>query len=176
MLQAKKLLYIASLLSMSAVASAETITGTFNVVLNLQNVCVVKNVKSTEGTDFGTLEFDAPAGLTVDVTSSLDVKAGSGIEITCAKDQNYHIALGPGQNASSQSRQLKGPNGELIPYGLYRDGNHSTAWGNGTFGARVDSQGTGNAQNWTVYGQIPKTTTIYPSGLYADTVEVEIGW
>jgi spore coat protein U-like protein len=178
MLYPKKFVCMMSLLGVSAFASADTmtVTGTINVVLNLQNVCVVSNVKSQGNTDFGTLNFGSPGSLAANVDAVLDISSNAGVQVTCSKDQNYHIALGPGQNASSESRQLKGPKGDLIPYALYRDSSRSSFWGNGTFGARVDTQGTGNAQTWPIYGRIPGTPTMYPSGSYSDKVEVEIGW
>lgn len=184
MLKLKKMVCIASLVGLSAGASAATTTakGFIDVTLNLQNACVVAGGSPSTADanliNFGKLDFGSPTTLSANVDAVLNVAGTSGIQMQCSSGQNYTIALDGGINTASgdTTRYLKSTSGVKIPYVLYSDSARQIAWGSGSFGASVTKSGDGTVQSYPVYGRIPLQTILYASGTYTDRVGVTITW
>ena len=105
------------------------------------------------------------------------VTAQSNVNVVCPVGFSYEVGLDNGQNApgATTSRAMAGGlPADTLDYELFTTVGLATVWGD-TFG--VDTQsGLGdfpNAQNFTVFGQIPALQTSNP-GTYADIVTTTI--
>ena len=141
---------------------AATSTATMPVTITIQNACNVAAVAPTT-LNFGT---QGPLLAAVNNTSTLTV--------TCTSGAPYNIGLdggGAGAGAINGRRMINGTN--QVTYQLYSDTNRTTVWGNTIGTNTVTSTGTGTAQTFTVYGQVPAQSTP-PAGVYNDTVNVTV--
>jgi spore coat protein U-like protein len=102
------------------------------------------------------------------------VLATSTITVTCALADTFTIGLDDGSNASGAQRRmarLLAPV-EFLNYNLFRDAARTLVWRD-TGPTRVSGIGTGAAQVFTVYGQLPGAQVV-ALGAYADTVTVVV--
>jgi spore coat protein U-like protein len=141
--------------------AATTATSQFNVTMSITSQCVIANATNMA---FPTTGLLASA---VNQTSSFDV--------TCTNATPYTVGLDSGANSSSGQRRMKGgvSNTEFISYNLFSDAARSVAWGN-VSGAWVSGTGSGGAQSYTVYGQVPSQTTPSAASNYLDTVTITV--
>jgi spore coat protein U-like protein len=96
----------------------------------------------------------------------------STIQVSCVSGTSYKVGLDDGAHYSAPDRRMQGPGG-YISYALYRDSGRSQLWGDASGANAASGTGTGNPQNYTVYGRVPPQTT--PSaGTYQDTVTVNV--
>jgi len=137
--------------------AATTKTSTFQVTANVQAVCQI----SSSNLDFGNY-------------SGAQLTANSTISVTCTQNQGYDVGLNGGSGAQSvTARKMTGPGGTVLGYGLYRDANYTSNWGN-TIGSDVmHGNGSGSAQSLTVYGKLPANQLVTP-GAYSDTITATI--
>ncbi|SRR5579885_1218948 len=143
-------------------AQAATSTATMPVTITIQNACNVSSVAPT-ALNFGT---QGPLVNPVNQTST--------ITVTCTKNAPYNIGLDAGANGGGNVNNRAMNNGaNLVTYQLYSDSGRNTVWGNTIGTNTVASSGTGSAQAFTVYGQVPAQTTP-PAGVYNDTVNVTV--
>jgi len=156
----KRILFCASALLLGAnAANAATATGAFNVTLTLNAQCTVSNANNLT---FGTV------GLL-----SGPVNQTSTFQVTCTNATPYTVGLNAGQYPSGAQRQmLNASTTQYVAYNLYQDSAYSTPWGNAS-GVWESGTGTGAAQSFTVYGQVPAQTTP-PPGTYSDTVTITV--
>jgi spore coat protein U-like protein len=104
------------------------------------------------------------------------IPATGTITATCTYGDSYTLALNKGttSGASLSNRLMAGSGSATVQYQLYTNSGHSTVWGDGTSGTSTSGgTGTGSAQNYTVYGQVPAQTTPAPN-TYSDTITVTI--
>lgn len=108
-------------------------------------------------------------GSTVDVTGSVTVVCPQGI----AYNIGLNAGMGPG--ATVYSRMMTGGNGgqSSLGYMLYSNASYTSVWGNTSGTGWVTGTGTGSAQTYTIYGQIPAHETS-PLGSYTDTITASI--
>lgn len=157
---------LGAIASSTAYAPAATTTYTLNVTASVSASCTLSAVAVA----FGTLSTSANTNATGSVT------------VNCTPGDALTIAIGGGANASSGQRRIaNGSN--YANYNLYQPvaaGNAEAipvvAWGDGgvtATGAAFTTTGTGAAQVFNVYGQVPSGQTLY-SGSYTDAVTVTL--
>ena len=139
-------------------AAAATATTTFAVSATVTANCTV----SASGLNFGTYSGAVTNGTTT-------------ITTTCSNGSAYTIGLdaGTATGATVTTRKMKGPGTNLLGYGLFRDAARSLNWGNTAGTDTVASTGTGAAQSFTVFGQIP-ASEFAGVGAYTDTITVTL--
>lgn len=100
-----------------------------------------------------------------------------GFSVTCTNTTAYTVSAGSGSNDSGTQHRMAGtsnPTTQFLTYNLYVDSAHTNLF-TGTVAPGVFSgTGTGSAQTYTVYGQIPAGTTIPTPDTYGDTVTLTI--
>jgi len=105
------------------------------------------------------------------------VPATSTITATCTYGDSYTIALNKGTTSGASfttSRLMAGSGSATVQYQLYTNPTYSAVWGDGTSGTSTSGgTGTGSAQNYTVYGQVPPQPTPAPN-TYSDTITVTV--
>ena len=104
------------------------------------------------------------------------VSANGTITATCTSGDVYTIALDKGTSTSGSiiDRRMQASGGTQVHYELYTTTAHTTVWGDGTSSSATNGgTGTGSAQTYTVYGQIPAQTTPAP-GSFSDTITVTV--
>jgi len=98
------------------------------------------------------------------------------VTVTCTSGTSYKVGLNAGLNSpDGKQRDMYGGNGgqNTLNYSLYSDAGRTTYWGNTPGTNTVAGIGTGNAQTYTIYAQIP-ATDLGALGNYADTITVYI--
>jgi spore coat protein U-like protein len=142
-------------------AEATTVTGTFNVQVIIATTCVLN---SASNLNFGT------AGVL-----AAPINDQSTITVTCTNTTPFNIGLDKGVNGGSvTTREMKGVvSAALINYSLFSNAPMTNNWGQTIGTDTVASTGTGSAQPFTVYGQIPAQTTPAPD-TYNDTITVTV--
>lgn len=153
---------MASALALSQTAQAATTTTNLNVSATVSANCSA----TTSAVAFGS----------VNVLSGSAADSTGGVTVTCTNGTPWAASagVGGGSGATFASRKMtSGSN--LLNYTLYSDSGRTTIWGDGTGGtATVTNTGSGNAQNFTVYGRVFSGQTTTPSGSYSDTVVVTV--
>ncbi|MDX1549277.1 MAG: spore coat U domain-containing protein [Lysobacter spongiicola] len=154
--------------AMAAPALAGQSTTTFEVYLDVANVCTL-----TKGgdVDFGRV---APTG-----TAQEYVTSGS-LVVRCTLPTAYSITLDQGLHGSGVSdRRMENGNGDAIAYRLYSGTNGvcgdwaGVQWGDGSGGSCVYSF-TNYANDQTVQIKGKLTLSEAPAGSYSDTVTATI--
>ncbi|VVE27953.1 Csu type fimbrial protein [Pandoraea anhela] len=117
-------------------------------------------------------------GLTFPQSSTLRnaLTAQGSLAVQCTNNDAYRILLNGGVSGLVGARTLKGQvHGATIPYQLYTDSNHATAWGDGTSGTSPYlGTGTGATTTIPIYGRIlPQPSTPAPD-TYQDTITATI--
>ncbi|MGZ8262479.1 MAG: Csu type fimbrial protein [Methylotenera sp.] len=155
---------LAALLVLSAgTADAATATGNLSVTATVSGTCTL----TTTSVAFGT--YDPAAGA--------DDTATGAVTVTCTSGTGYTVSLDAGANETTPNdittRRMKANTSDYLPYQLYQDSGHATAWGD-TAGAILTGQtGNGSAQAIDVYGVIVKNQYV-AAGSYVDTVVVTV--
>ena len=142
-------------------AGAQTATGSFTVQIQITAECLINSAT--------TLDFGASGVLSSAKTGT------SVITVQCTNGTTYNVGLnaGLGTGATVASRRMTGPASATVTYSLYTDATHTTVWGETIGTDTVAGTGTGAAQAYTVYGQVPAQST--PAvGTYSDTITVTV--
>ncbi|MFZ0495264.1 MAG: spore coat U domain-containing protein [Methylocella sp.] len=141
-------------------AEAATATGTFNVQVTIAATCVLNSATN--------LNFGTQGVLAAPINDQ------STITVTCTSSTPYNIGLDKGLNGGSvTTREMKGTLGAFINYSLFSNAPMTTNWGQTIGTDTVAATGTGSAQPFTVYGQIPAQPTPAPD-TYNDTITVTV--
>jgi len=112
----------------------------------------------------------------VDTLSASPVLGTGSVNVTCTKNTGWTASanIGTGSGATFATRRMTF-SGNTLDYMLYRDSARTEIWGDGTSSTfTVTGTGSGAAQSFTVYGQVPGSQSSAPAGAYADTVAVTI--
>jgi spore coat protein U-like protein len=112
-------------------------------------------------------------------TSTLLSSAVSGqttLSATCTSQTSYTVALDNGLTGTGPTaRIMKSASSATVTYGLYRDSARSLPWGTVASGQSQSGTGSGAAQVYTIYGQVPAQPTATP-GTYTDRIVVTIAY
>jgi spore coat protein U-like protein len=108
--------------------------------------------------------------------SASALQGQSEITVTCSPNTQYNIALDAGLGSGATTAQRRMTSGSsTLNYMLYRQPNRNPneIWGNVSGTDTTQSNGTGLAQVFSVYGTIP-AAQIVPAGNYVDTITVQV--
>ena len=148
-------------------AQAGTATGTFQVTATVVNSCKINSA--------GALAFG-----NYDPTSASPTTGSSQISVNCTKGDVYTIALNYGANGGSAANRIMSDGaGNNLNYNLYTDSGYTLVWnstcgaGNNCDGGTGAGPGAGNAQTYTVNGQIAAGQNV-PAGSYSDTITLTV--
>ena len=110
------------------------------------------------------MNFGAYSGIQLDATST--------VSATCTTGTPYYIGLHEGRapGATTSTRKMTGPGGQLLAYSIYRNPARTLNWGK--IVPRDAQFGVGSI-NFTAYGRIPAGQFVQ-SGAYSDTILVEL--
>ena len=154
-------------LTMAAIpAYAGTATTTFQVTATVVNSCKINSA--------GNLGFG-----NYDPTNATNVTGNSTISVNCTKGDVYTIALDYGANGGSAANRIMASGANNLNYNLYTDVGLTKVWnnscgvGNNCDGGTGAGPGGGNAQTYTVYGQIVAGQNV-PAGSYTDTITLTV--
>lgn len=156
---------LSALLILSAgSAHAATTTGNLSVTATVSATCSV----STSPVAFGVYNPAATSDATTTGT----------VTVTCTSGTGYTVSLDAGANPGTptdiNTRRMKANTSDYLPYQLYQESAHTTAWGDAVSGTILTAQtGDGSAQNISVYGVVTKNQYV-PTGSYVDTVLVTV--
>lgn len=152
-------------------AHAGTATTTFSVTATVVNSCAINSA--------GNLAFG-----NYDPTSATATNGSSSISVNCTKGDAYTIALNYGANGGSATNRIMSDGAstpDLLNYNLYTDSTHGNVWnsscgaGNNCGSGTGAGPGAGNAQTYTVYGQIAAGQNV-PAGSYSDTITLTVNF
>lgn len=155
---------LATLLVLSAgTTHAATAIGNLSVTATVSGTCTL----TTSPVAFGT--YDPAAGT--------DDTATGTVTVTCTSGTGYTVSLDAGANETTPgditTRRMLANTSDFLPYQLYQESGHTTAWGD-TGGAILTGQtGNGSAQAIDVHGVIVKNQYV-AAGSYVDTVVVTV--
>ena len=154
----------AGLLTAAPLSIAAQVSTPFTVSANVVRRCAVAATNLAFGA------YPATAG-------AAPVLATSTITVTCNVGETYRLGLNNGVNASgggpvAQRRMADAAQIRYLNYNLFQDPARTQKWGD-TGSDRVPGTGTGSAQTYTVYGQLPGSQVV-PVGAYVDTVTVTV--
>ena len=179
MLFKKTLLAVAALAFVGAASAARPATGSFQVLMKIISSCTV-----TAGAG-SNIQLGAAAG--VDASAAVGTTGSSSINVLCAKNTAYNIALKSTNNASTAGLGTligTGANTDTLTYQLYSDGGYAHAWGsNGVTSSSAGSNtagetgftSTGVAKAYTVYAKATVATpALVTPDSYSDTVTVSV--
>ncbi|MBV1705523.1 MAG: spore coat protein U domain-containing protein [Hyphomicrobiales bacterium] len=155
----KFLLAVAGCALCAAPASAATLSNTFNVLLTINAQCTL-----TKPAD---VNFGATGLISAALTQT------TAISVTCTNATPYTLGLDAGLNGggSVTARQMKGAaHAVLLPYKLTTDAAYSSNWGNSAATNWVSATGTGAAQSYTVYAEVPVPAATPAPDSYSDTI------
>ena len=149
-------------------AYAETITGTFNVTMEITSTCLVQS--GIADLDFGS----HPA-------SDTNISGSTVLQVACAKDTPFNIGLAPSNDDDTGAGVMSGTGGntDTVPYQL-RQGPALLApvWGNTATAADVGNgvagTGSGALVDYPVYGTVASAN--YTPGTYSDIVTVNVNF
>jgi len=137
-------------------------TSSFDVTMKIVADCTI----AANPLDFGQTQGVLSAAVRVNTT----------LNVTCSNSTPYNIGLsaGTGAGSSATTRYLSGTgaNTATVQYNLYQS-NGGAQWGNTQGSDTVSGTGNGQAQNLTVYGEIPAQTTPAPD-TYKSTVTATV--
>lgn len=151
-----------------ATAFADTVTGSFNVTLEITSTCIVGG--TTADLAFGS----HPA-------SDTNLSSSTVLQVVCANGTPYNIGLLPSNNSDTGAGEMAGTGGntDTVPYQL-RQGPALIAdvWGNTAtptdVGNGVAGTGTGAFTNYTVYATVPSAN--FTPDSYSDVVTVNVNF
>jgi spore coat protein U-like protein len=149
----------AAVLALGAMsAHAQTATGTLTVNASVAKVCNVGNAALAFGT------YNPGNG---------NVNQQAAIAVRCTRGTAFTIGLNGGGSGNVSARQMSSTAtpAEKLAYQLFTDTGRTVVWGNttGTWQSGTGAgMGSGNAVNFTVFGQIPDNTTNQAAAALAD--------
>jgi len=154
---------LAILLALCAGTTHAAATGSLSVTATVSGTCTL----TTTPVAFGAY----------DPASGTDDTATGAVTVTCTSGTDYTVSLDAGANETTPdditTRRMKANASDYLPYQLYQDAAHNTAWGD-TGGAILGSRtGDGSPQAIDVYGVIVKNQYV-AAGSYVDTVVVTV--
>ncbi|MFZ2842973.1 spore coat U domain-containing protein [Psychrobacter sp.] len=163
-MQFQKSLLTATLLAVISLttipANAETISGAFDVKLNIKKTCKVEAKKGTQDIDFGSY---------VAGTAGLTASSSAAIKVNCSKTTPYNIGLaGSGVMTDTVSTNT-------VAYSLLKTAG-GTVWGNTAteVGGTGSGMATAQAKTHTVFAAVTGLTDDLTPGNYLDTVAVTV--
>jgi len=145
-----------------AITPAQTTTAMMTVTATVADFVAV----TVSSMNFGTYIYSSPSAC-----------IAATITVTATANTPYYIQINAGQNAGQAAgctNAMKNAT-SYLGYNLYTNNTCTTPWVLNTYNTTAYT-GTGTAQTYTIYGQIPTNSATSPSGTYSDGVTVTIGY
>ncbi len=156
---------------LGAIAAPALASGSASTTMQVQITLVASCAISTS-----TLNFGSGVGLL-----SSAVTGNTTISVTCSNTTPYNVELDGGTVSGStvSSRLMAGTatgnTGTTLGFQLYSNSGLSTVWGNNVGTNTVSGTGSGSAQSFTVYGQVPVQTSPKPD-TYQTTITATVAY
>ncbi|MCB1378613.1 MAG: spore coat protein U domain-containing protein [Alphaproteobacteria bacterium] len=133
-------------------------------------------VRATNNSSCAVTATDMDFGAHADLSSP--VQTTNTITVTCTAGTQFDIGLSNGSSGApgpAQRQMTNTATGEVINYGIYRDGGRTQIWGSTSGVNTVGSTSTGLTQTFTGYGRVPSQPT--PSTqTYTDNIVVVVSY
>lgn len=144
--------------------AAGSATANFQATATLNNACTV----SSSNVDFGVIDATHNQGQ-------------GNITAHCTKGTTYNINVSAGTSGSYAARSMKAAtsgNTDVVLYNLYTDTSYAAAkvWKDSGWGMGSLSQGNGNDQTYTLYGQVANNQYLVRPDSYSDNLTVTISY
>ena len=160
----------------AAAPAGASVSGNMNVLLNLENGCIVSGSGEPLGAvDFGTMDFGTAPTLFANGLEAQSMISGSAVQLQCSAGANLNIQVGDGQNASGGMRRLADA-GNFVQYRLYTQaggGGIEYAVGGAALDLSAAVPGAGGTFNLPIYGLIAPQSGLV-AGSYSDTVSITL--
>lgn len=148
-------------LILASAANADPIDASFQVTAQIEQECELTSAP-------GSMAFG-------DYIATTTKSALSSFQLTCTSNTAYTMELSYGNNATGTTRRMT--NGtDYLTYGIYQDATYTTLWGLSADGQEKTATGSGSAQTYTAYGQIPAGQFTPGAGNYSDTVHLLVSY
>lgn len=170
-------------------ASAGSLAGQLNTQMVLQASCIISGAPGagSSGVNMGTLDFGTqPSTFTgaVNATSTGSAGGAGATQILCSPDiASLSVTVGAGNNAGqgasigTGARAMKLGTSSYLPYEVYSDAAHTSAYPTSATPVGITMPGTGAAIGLPIYGRINKTSAnAITSGTYSDVLQVTLSW
>ena len=166
---------IAALTFSSAPLEAQTVTGTIDASITLEDACSINNEEGS-AVDFGSLAFGTHSALFDE--SDAQVAGAGGISVLCSPGvaPTFTLLSGLHDNQASPAVHAMQDTAEtaFVGYTLYTDSARTTALAvNDTI---VLSAFASTPQTIDLYGRAFGDPGNLPAGTYEDTLNVELSW
>ncbi|MEH0886545.1 spore coat protein U domain-containing protein [Enterobacter sp. UNJFSC 003] len=143
-------------------AEGEQVQGGSNAQAEIREGCYIEHVTPL---NFGTLTSAATLRPTR-TTATLTTRCPAGTAFT--------LAMGKGNHASGNQRQLCNDEGQCLRYGLWQDAGNTQRWGDQSSGDAMQViNPAGGTQNYTVYGDVP-AQPLSGTGEFSDDVIITL--
>lgn len=151
-------------------ASAEEVSSTSQVSIEIQSACILDN--GSGSSSFGILDFGSHTSMANVIDKSSTLGSGS-IGLKCSPNLLYQVSLDLGRNASGGSQRMlvNSLSGQLIPYEIYQNAQYTHVWNELN---PVSGSGTGNQEWLVLYGRIPGNLATPEAGIYSDQIGVTV--
>lgn len=152
--------------------SAEEVSSTSQVSIEIQSTCILDNGSGSGSSSFGTLDFGSHTS-TANVIDKASTLGSGSIGLKCSPNLLYQITLDLGRNASGASQRMlvNSVSGQLVPYEIYQNAQHTQVWNEIN---PVSGSGTGNQEWLVLYGLIPGNLATPEAGIYSDQIGVTV--
>lgn len=160
-------------LAASSLFAASSPSVGLSITASVTGKCIVSSTSAVAFGAYDPVTTNASTGADLDGTGSVGIK--------CTPGDGVSISLDSGANASGNQRRMQGPSGSssaFMNYSLYSDSARTTAWGNGSNGASVQTitaSTSSSERTFTVYGRVPKGQDVNV-GSFSDTVQATVNF
>ena len=99
--------------------------------------------------------------------------AVASIHLRCTRFTFFTVTIDYGLNPNGTQRRMISDDGDFLAYDVYLNAARTRPWGLGNRGVRFRASGPAEG-TFNVYGRIPNVSTFNPSGVYRDTLTIQI--
>ncbi|EKZ5287279.1 Csu type fimbrial protein [Klebsiella aerogenes] len=122
------------------------------------------------------IEYVTPLNFGV-ITSAATLnptRSSATLSINCPTGMSYSLAMGKGNHANGNQRQLCNMEGQCMRYGIWQDAGATQRWGDQNSGDTLTiSNNAGGKKNVTVYGELP-AQVMTGTGEFTDDVIITL--
>lgn len=143
-------------------AEGEQVQGGSNAQAEISEGCYIERVTPL---NFGTL---------TSTTALRPTRSTATLTTRCPAGTAFTLAMGKGNHASGDWRQLCNDEGQCLRYGLWQDAGATQRWGDQSSGDTLNvTNPAGGTQDFTVYGEVP-AQPLSGTGEFIDDVIVTL--
>lgn len=156
--------------------SAQTVSGTVDVSMELEAACEVNGSASASGVDFGSLAFGSHTSL-FEQADAMVLNNGTAIEVLCSPGVEPSVRITGGANDAQggSANHAMSYLDNYIPYTLYTDVGRSSALNVNVAHSLVGTADGTTPQTLELYGRAFGQPGL-ASGTYTDTLNIELAF